>query len=59
MDIVSEIQNLEQGCTTIDEVCKKVGNLSKKEQIEILDNLEWLAEYKLRTEIKNYIYENN
>ena len=55
MTIIHEIQNIQQGLSTEKEVAEKVANLPKKERIEILDELEWLAEYGIISEIKKYI----
>jgi hypothetical protein len=55
MNIVFEIQELQQGNTTITELAEKVASLSKKERTEVLDNLEYLAEFNLLEEIKRYL----
>ena len=55
MNIIFEMQNIQQGFITQKELVEKVVNLSKKEQVEVLDMLEYLAEYNTLNEIKKHL----
>ena len=55
MNLIHELQDLQQGNTTVSLLAEKIANLSKNERLEVLDNLEYLAEFNLLNEVKKYL----